>query len=304
MSSKGKVVVIGDVMLDRYIRGACERVSPEAPVPVVLVEEEEETFGGAGNVAVNLAMFSPDKDITLVGAVGPSTDSSSRRLHSLSSLYHIDANFYSVLDCTTSKVRVVANGQQVVRFDYDGQLTQPFRSEWVSHATKGAESVILSDYGKGVVSKEVCDAAIWSGARVFVDPKDGDWEKFCGVFCIKPNAHEFKSYVGRNWNEVDLFHVLSEICLSLDIQCVFLTLGKKGAVLYRKSWSALHVIGSRQVDVFDVSGAGDTALAVFAVSQSLGIKKAADVACVAASLVVQKPGTKPVTKPEVDEALK
>jgi D-beta-D-heptose 7-phosphate kinase/D-beta-D-heptose 1-phosphate adenosyltransferase len=290
--SKRRITVVGDVMLDRYIRGTCTRVSPEAPVPVVNVESVQDTLGGAGNVAANCASLGCK--VNLVGAYSGETTA----LPALANKLGIEPYLYACTSCDTVKIRIIANDQQVVRYDTDGKVVAPF---YVSQeAYRFAHAIIISDYGKGFVTRELCQTLIDTKVSVFVDPKDGDWGKYKGAFCIKPNEYELERHLGYfPRDKEDLQKAFNAISERYGFQCILLTMGKNGMVLWRRSWNAPVKIRALYQEVFDVSGAGDTAIAVFAAAQELGLLGAAQLANRAAGIVVGKRGTSAITAKEL-----
>jgi len=295
--SKRRVTVVGDIMLDRYIRGTCARVSPEAPVPVVAVESVQDSLGGAGNVAANCASLGCQVD--LVGACGQdvSTNQETDFIHGAARTKGIEPWLYPVASCTTVKTRVIANGQQVVRYDIDGEVQRALVLD--RDAYQYAHAIILSDYGKGVVSLEVAQEMIATKIPVFVDPKDGDWRKYQGAFCIKPNEYELQQHLGYLPEDEQLSLVFAGLAGEYDFQCILLTRGVRGMMLWRRGWNGPAVIRAVKQEVFDVSGAGDTAIAVFAAAQELGLLGAAQLANRAAGIVVGKRGTSVITKEEL-----
>jgi len=295
--SKRRVTVVGDIMLDWYIRGFCARVSPEAPVPVVDVESMQSALGGAGNVAANCASLGCQVD--LVGACGQdaSTDQETDLVHGACRAKGIEPWLYPVANCNTVKTRIIANGQQVVRCDVDGEVLRTLVLD--SDAYMNAHAIILSDYGKGVVSQEVAQKLISTKIPVFIDPKDGDWEKYRGAFCIKPNEYELERHLGYLPKDEQFSSVFAHLAEKYGFRCILLTRGAKGMVLWRYGWNGPAVIGAVKQEVFDVSGAGDTAIAVFAAAQELGLLEAAQLANRAAGIVVGKRGTSVITKEEL-----
>jgi D-beta-D-heptose 7-phosphate kinase/D-beta-D-heptose 1-phosphate adenosyltransferase len=290
--SKRRITVVGDVMLDRYIRGTCTRVSPEAPVPVVSVESVQDTLGGAGNVAANCASLGCK--VNLVGAYGGEIAT----LPVLAGKLGIEPYLYTCASCDTTKTRIIANDQQVVRYDTDGKIIYPFYVDPKSYHY--AHAIIISDYGKGFVTKELCQTLIGTKVSVFVDPKDGDWGKYKGAFCIKPNEYELERHLGYfPRDKEDLQKAFNAISERYGFQCILLTMGKNGMVLWRRSWNAPVKIRALYQEVFDVSGAGDTAIAVFAAAQELGLLGAAQLANRAAGIVVGKRGTSAITAKEL-----
>jgi len=292
-----RITVVGDVMLDRYIRGTCTRVSPEAPVPVVKVESVQDSLGGAGNVAANCASLGCKVD--LVGACGQdgSENWKTDLIHDPARDKGIEPWLYPVADHTTIKTRVIANGQQVVRYDVDGMVQRTLTID--RDAYRYADAIILSDYGKGVVSQEVAQEMIVTEIPVFVDPKDGDWEKYRGAFCIKPNEYELERHLGYAPTDRQLLKAFLHIVEKYDFRCILLTRGAKGMVLWRMGWNEPVRIPALEQEVFDLSGAGDTAIAVFVAAQESGVLGAAQLANRAAGIVVGKLGTSVITKEEL-----
>ncbi len=265
--SKRRVTVVGDIMLDWYIRGSCARVSPEAPVPVVDVESMQSALGGAGNVAANCASLGCQVD--LVGACGQdaSTDQETDLVHG------------------ACRAKGIEPWLRTLVLDSDAYMN--------------AHAIILSDYGKGVVSQEVAQKLISTKIPVFVDPKDGDWEKYRGAFCIKPNEYELERHLGYLPKDEQFSSVFAHLAEKYGFRCILLTRGAKGMVLWRYGWNGPAVIGAVKQEVFDVSGAGDTAIAVFAAAQELGLLGAAQLANRAAGIVVGKRGTSVISLEEL-----
>jgi rfaE bifunctional protein kinase chain/domain len=300
--SKRRVTVIGDVMLDRYIRGSCTRVSPEAPVPVVCVSDAEATLGGAANVAANCVSLGAQA--LLIGAVGSGPEPDGDALSIEAAQQGIYTMLFGIADKTTVKTRVIANDQQVVRYDNDGRVTHTVPLEWggdsfVRAFVRDCDAIVLSDYGKGMVTPAVVRAAVMTKRPVFVDPKDGGWEKYQGAFCIKPNEYELEKHLKYMPADEELGGAFRHIADTYGFQCILLTRGARGMVLWRRGWNAPVMIGAVSQEVFDLSGAGDTAIAAFAVAQDLGLLGAAQLANRAAGLVVGKRGTSVITKEEL-----
>ena len=293
-----KAVVIGDTMADVYFRGQAERLSPEAPVPVVKLEEEEMVLGGAGNVSANLASLGCQTVIcTMIG-----DDEQGFQVDRLFSERGIAAHVVSPNGyITTTKYRVIANKQQVVRFDRE-VFRRSFQ-EFVNHTLSIIKEfcphvVILSDYGKGVVTEELAIAVIHQNtAPVFVDPKDGEWDCYSGAFCIKPNWPSLDKWTKGYISYFSIFNLMEKYRW----QNLLLTLGEKGMELYHKGWNNPKAIPAISRPVYDLSGAGDTAMATLAACfPTYGIEKAAELANAAASIVVGKPGTAVITEEELN----
>lgn len=293
-----KICVVGDIMLDRYLRGCCARISPEAPVPVVAVDTVEESLGGAANTAANLAAMGCQ--VRLVGAIGYEESVVDHSLFRLAEDAGIVPIYYRCATCTTTKSRVVAGRHQVARFDRDGAAVG-LTPENVLKAVAGCDAVILSDYGKGVVTREVCQALVQADSiPVFVDPKDGDWGKYAGVYCIKPNWVELERACGRDIKSAELPAVLPRVSERYGFPVILVTRGGDGMSLWSQNWKEpFDVPPHRQQDVFDVSGAGDTAMAAFVAAQNLGLHRATMFANWAAGVVVSRRGTATLTKEDL-----
>ena len=300
--SQIRIMVIGDIMADIYYRGQAERLSPEAPVPVVNLEEEEMVLGGAGNVAANLASLGCQT--VLCGMLG--NDEQGVKVDCLLSEKGIATHIARPDNyCTTTKYRVIANKQQVVRFDREGfrRTTQEFINHMLSVIKEFCpHAVVLSDYGKGVVTEELAVAGIQQQdvAPVFVDPKDGEWDCYSGAFCIKPNLPSLKKWQEGRIAYRDVFSAMGKY----HWQNLLLTLGENGMELYCKGWNNSKVIPAISRPVYDLSGAGDTAMATLAACfPTYGIIKAAELANAAASIVVGKPGTAVIMEEELSKYL-
>jgi len=289
------VLCVGDVMLDRFISGGVSRLSPEAPVPVFVKSGEVAMLGGAGNVARNAAAFGPD--VTLIGLRG--NDGAGARLECLVMESRItDHTLLTYMTSTTSKTRYVSGGQQMLRVDEEPEPVDDDANDRLTHAidTAARPSVVLvSDYGKGVVSGRVMDACHFTarGAPVIVDPKGRDWLRYGAVDIIKPNAVELQLFTGlpvETDEEVEaaLFAALSR-CRA---DGIVVTRGARGLSYAERVGPAVHVrVDPREV--FDVSGAGDTTLAVLGLALVAGfdLGEACALAVKAASIVVGKAGT-------------
>lgn len=302
------VLVIGDVMLDRYIGGVATRISPEAPVPVVEVESEFDMLGGAANVAKNLALLGDE--VILCGALG--FDKAGSRVRALAAECAINLTVAeSARYTTTCKTRVISNQSQIVRLDREEIYED---SEGLIAALElinfdGLDLVVVSDYAKGVVSDEVM-AYLKSKCKrqeisILVDPKGMDWNKYQGVDLIKPNLKEVKEVLRAKLGS-DNADSASLIQLRKDLDCEYLlvTQGGRGMTLVNEDGCTVHE--AQKVDVFDVCGAGDTAIAVLAhmIRRGTSIEVAIDRANLASSYVVTKPQTYAISKVELSELTK
>ncbi|WP_300668880.1 bifunctional D-glycero-beta-D-manno-heptose-7-phosphate kinase/D-glycero-beta-D-manno-heptose 1-phosphate adenylyltransferase HldE [Desulfoluna sp.] len=309
--SSARVLVVGDIMLDRYIWGEVERISPEAPVPVVKTGETSEIMGGAGNVAANLAGLGCQ--VTLVGLLGD--DETGRRLSWLAEDMGITTQLMaSEGRPTTTKTRIMAQKQQLFRLDSEvvAPLSKIDEAQLVATceaAMAKTDALILSDYGKGMMQTEgFCQQLIRmaeaSGVSVFVDPKGSDWDRYHGATCITPNTSELELVLGHRLDqgETAVADQVEETRTTYGLSHLLLTRGADGMCLKGEAEAALF-IPTEAREVFDVSGAGDTVIATLAASVAAGIPfgAAARLANAAAGIVVGKLGTRPVTIGELKQ---
>lgn len=300
------VVVVGDVMLDRYWVGDARRVSQEAPVPVVDIDHTEDVPGGAANVALNVA--SMGARCTLVGIVGDDTDG--RALTQVLEAAGVACEFVTAADWPTIlKLRVVSRKQQLLRTDFERPLpagaADPV-AERVAAVLGDATALVLQDYDKGVLADPpaLITLAREAGVPVVVDPKHKPLSVYAGADLIKPNVHEFEDAVGP-WADDDAMVALGRsLCQVNDFGALIITRGGRGMTVVEPGGAHQHV-PARPVDVYDVTGAGDTAAAALAVSRSLGwdAVACAQLANMASGIVVGKSGTATVTGPELAMAL-
>jgi rfaE bifunctional protein kinase chain/domain len=303
-----RVAVIGDAMLDVYLRGDAERISPEAPVPVVRVRERHRALGGAANVAQNVAALGATCE--LVAAIGQDIAGQAVRdmLHTLGA----DSRaLVPVVRPTTTKTRVLARAQQVVRFDEedDADITGAEIDcllAAVRQAVADADAVVLEDYNKGVLVPAVIRAAIdgakASGTPIVVDPKYKNFFHYSGATIFKPNRRELEAALGAAVN-LDSAPALLETLRRLAVDHLLLTLGERGMALIEPDGS-IHRVPTTARAVFDVVGAGDTVTAYLAVMLAAGATpmEAAMIANFAAGVEVGKLGAATVTGGEVLEA--
>ncbi|MGZ3507853.1 MAG: D-glycero-beta-D-manno-heptose-7-phosphate kinase [Vulcanimicrobiaceae bacterium] len=298
-----KILVVGDVMIDEWIWGSVTRISPEAPVPVVAVTDHSFTLGGAGNVANNLRAL--DAAVDFVGAVGTDTFAeSTRELLDNEGVSH--AGLIAVDDRpTTRKTRVVAHNQQVVRADWEsiaplGDADRERLCAIVREHAANVDAVILSDYAKGLLSRDIVEAALACNI-VLADPKPQNVALFTGVTCVAPNAAEAAQATGIALTD-DASRERAGAALLEKLQCryVVITLGEHGMALFGRDGERLH-IPSVARKVFDVSGAGDTVIAVLTLALAAGaqIELAMQLANFAAGAVVEKLGTATASAEEI-----
>jgi D-beta-D-heptose 7-phosphate kinase/D-beta-D-heptose 1-phosphate adenosyltransferase len=303
--SQTRVVVAGDVMLDRYLFGSTGRISPEAPVPVVHVQETDDRPGGAANVAVNLASLGVAT--SLVGVVG--ADAAADALESIMSARGISCDFARADDRPTiTKTRVQSRGQQLIRLDEENAAAMPGDAvtSTLRGTIDGAGAVVLSDYGKGALSDVTTMIAICrdAGIPVLVDPKGTDFRKYRGASLITPNQSEFEAVAGKSEKEEDLVNRARSMMDDLELDALLVTRSEKGMLLVESGAEPLF-LSTQAREVYDVTGAGDTVIATLAGALASGqnLASAAALANIAAGLVVRKIGVATVTPGEISAAL-
>lgn len=300
-TSPARILVVGDVMLDRYWFGDVSRISPEAPVPVVKVERSEERPGGAANVARNIAALGAQA--ALLSVVG--ADEAGQTLARLLAASAIDASLHEDPQLnTTVKLRVLGRQQQLLRIDFEN---------WPAHEVLDAKLaefkqrigqcnvVILSDYGKGGLAHiaEMIRIARAHGKPVLVDPKGDDYARYAGASVIKPNRAELREVVGRWTSEEDLAARVGQLRATLQLEALLLTRSEEGMTLFAAD-GAIHEPAQAR-EVYDVSGAGDTVIATLAVMLASGqsLPEAMRWANRAAGVVVGKLGTATCSRDEL-----
>lgn len=299
--SSGNVTVIGDVMLDRFWSGGSRRISPEAPVPVVNVMSQEDRAGGAGNVAVNLAHLGID--VSLVGLCGE--DDHARALRTCVEATGVRWNVMPCGGETIVKLRVLSRNQQLLRMDFESPLASYGNDLFVGYARQhlaDADLVVFSDYAKGSLSMvdrllEVCREM---GKPTLVDPKGLDFERYRGATVLTPNLAELEAIVGPCNDETALLEKTETLRVSLDVQAILVTRSEAGMTLIQAGSPPQHLAASAR-EVYDVTGAGDTVIAVMAgcLSAGLPLSESARFANQAAGIVVAKLGTASVTPAEL-----
>jgi len=298
---QARLLVVGDVMLDRYWFGDTERISPEAPVPVVFVSKDDERLGGAANVARNAASIGAK--ISILGVVGD--DEPGRRVEEL--LKAQGVNSYLQRDPslpTTVKLRVVARQQQLIRLDFEKAPTHEAllnKLEQFQSLLPEVDAVILSDYGKGGLTHvtKMIAAARAAGKVVLVDPKGDDYSKYEGASIITPNRSELRQVVGRWQDEADLTARAQALREKLKLEALLLTRSEEGMSLFTAQ-GVEHVKADAR-EVYDVSGAGDTVIAAMAVALAAKwpAAQAMKLANKAGGIVVGKLGTATVSLEEL-----
>ncbi len=299
------VVVAGDVMLDRYLFGFTDRISPEAPVPVVHVQETDDRAGGAANVAVNLASLGVTTQ--LVGVVGK--DDAADSLQAILKNRGIQCNFHRVDDRPTiTKTRVQSRGQQLIRLDREDTAAMPGDAvvSVLRKSIKGAGAVVLSDYGKGALSSVTTMIDVCRDAKipVLVDPKGADFSKYRGATLITPNQAEFEVVAGTCSSDDELVQRARTMLDDLDLNALLVTRSEKGMLLLESDMAPVF-LSTQAREVYDVTGAGDTVIAMLAGALASGasLASAAALANIAAGLVVRKIGVATVTPGEIRVSL-
>ena len=297
-----KVLVVGDVMLDRYWFGDVERISPEAPVPVVKVTRREERPGGAANVARNASALGAP--VTLLSVTGD--DEAGALLEKLLASDNIRTSFHRDPSLpTTIKLRVIGRQQQLLRVDFETAPSHEVLATKLADYDRllpDCDVAILSDYGKGGLAHiaTMIERARNTGKRVLVDPKGEDWARYRGATIITPNRAEFRQVVGR-WRDDDEMTMKAQaLRADLDLEALLVTRSEEGMSLYTADGT--HHIAAQAREVYDVSGAGDTVIATVGVLMGAGadLPTAVRIANQAASVVVGKLGTAVVTPDELD----
>jgi D-beta-D-heptose 7-phosphate kinase/D-beta-D-heptose 1-phosphate adenosyltransferase len=308
-----RILVIGDLMLDHYIRGSVNRLSPEAPVPIVQVKEESFVPGGAGNVAANLSALLGKVEI--IGVIGEDSSGLELQSHFAASKIGTIGLVRDPARVTSQKCRVVAERQQVVR--YDRESTSPVagktESQILSHIQseiKRSDAVILSDYGKGVLTPIILKTAISLSRRaqipVIVDPKIEHFRRYRQVTCVTPNLNEAWNGMRRvqKHGEEELEKLGRDMIKTLNSDSTLITRGPEGMSLFQKSRPTVHVPAQAR-EVFDVSGAGDTVIATLTLALASGasLTEAALISNYAAGIVVGKLGTATTTIEEIESVI-
>ena len=311
--SKCKIVVVGDVMLDVYFMGEVKRLSPEAPVPVVKINAKTHTLGGAGNVSLNLAGLGCRTSLYGVRGDDPAGEQISEILREKGIADHL------VVDTkqpTTSKTRIVGQGQQLLRLDEEetwngsGDLCSRLLDR-IIRDLEDADAVILSDYSKGVLSRELTQPVIRKCRKrdipVLIDPKRVEWERYKGGDCVTPNLSELEDVIGKtiDGDESMLVEVAQSLRKKYQLSWLVITRGPDGMCLVGDDNEATFIKATAR-EVYDVSGAGDTVIAAITAGIASGFPKnvAVEIANTAAGIVVGKLGSQPIQLPELETALR
>lgn len=323
-----KILVVGDLILDHYVKGSVSRISPEAPVPIVLQDESFFTPGGSANVANNLSSLGAQ--VTIVGKVGHDLEGGVLKRELKRRKIAIDGVFTLVGTQTIVKTRIIAQHQQVVRVDREQTLDDVHQDvldtkiwPFVEKRIKDSHAVIISDYGKGMINPElvgrISQLANKKKIPIMVDPKLDQFKLYGKVTSITPNKKEAEAALLRIPEDIretigggitrlnskeDVIKAGKVFLEYLDIESILVTLGEQGMCLFERGKEPFRIATKAQ-EVFDVSGAGDTVISVFTLSLAAGANKqqAADIANYAAGVVVGKMGAVAVTKAELLKAI-
>jgi D-beta-D-heptose 7-phosphate kinase/D-beta-D-heptose 1-phosphate adenosyltransferase len=303
---RGRVLVVGDVMLDRYWHGPTSRISPEAPVPVVKVAQVEDRPGGAANVALNIAALGAP--VRLVGVTG--RDEAASALEARLAAADVECAFVDSADPTITKLRVISRQQQLIRLDFEegfADVAPEAMTARVEGQLEGVGVLILSDYEKGALRgshQALIAAARRRGLPVLVDPKGKDFSRYRGATLLTPNLSEFETIVGHCRSEEELVARGEALMTGLELDALLVTRGEHGMTLLRRGLPELH-LPARAREVYDVTGAGDTVIAVLAAALAAGsdLPQATALANIAAGIVVGKLGTASVSAPELRRAV-
>ena len=303
--SNCRVMVVGDVMLDRYWHGEVSRISPEAPVPVVHIHREECRLGGAANVALNVKTLGAR--VTLLSMVGQ--DGAARSLRDLLTNYKIETDLGEDPNMETIvKLRVIARSQQMLRIDFEKEPDHEVLDAMLGRFKALVDEhdvVVFSDYGKGGLAHipQMIQMARVLGKSVLVDPKSLDWSRYSGATVITPNRAELAQVMGSWSSEVELQGKAQALCNKLKLEALLLTRSEEGMSLFEAH--SVNSIPAVTREVADVTGAGDTVIATLAVMVACGLdlSQAMTFANLAAGLVVAKFGTASLSYDELEREL-
>ncbi len=306
------IMVVGDVMLDTYLMGRVDRISPEAPVPVVNLEQTRSIPGGAANVARNVAGLGAK--VHLIGCIGSDPEGDTLLDLLSSEGLEVDGLFAGQGVLTTNKTRVIAHSQQVVRIDRDqpARLTEEDLARISGHVEATMQSVmavIVSDYGKGLLSSEfvtwLISSARAAGKLVCVDPKGRDYIRYRNASLVTPNRREAAEACNLPLDQPDLVNIAgTRLMEEVGCEAVLITEGEHGMTVFEQTGAPYHFDASAR-EVYDVTGAGDTVIASLAtaLASGLNMRDAANIANTAAGIVVQQVGTTAITSEGLKRAL-
>ncbi|KKW51181.1 heptose 1-phosphate adenyltransferase [Pantoea ananatis] len=303
---QASVLVVGDVMLDRYWYGPTSRISPEAPVPVVKVENVEERPGGAANVAMNIAALGAGS--RLIGLTGE--DDAAQVLSKTLKDVRVDCDFVTLKSHPTiTKLRVLSRNQQLIRLDFEEGFEQVDAApmhEKMRQSLASSGAVVLSDYGKGALDsvQQMITLAREASVPVLIDPKGTDFARYRGATLLTPNLSEFEAVVGKCRTEQEIVERGMKLIADCDLSALLVTRSENGMSLLQPGKAPLHLPTQAQ-EVFDVTGAGDTVIGVLAAALAAGdsLEEACFLANAAAGVVVGKLGTSTVSIVELENAI-
>ena len=296
------ILVIGDVMLDEYWFGNCNKISPEAPVPITNIINKNFKVGGAGNVALNLAEI--NSNVALVSTIGK--DVEGKIIKKILNNKNIDLNFKEVDDCQTiKKLRIFSKHHQMIRLDFESKK-EKYKIKLDNKLKKKIDNhklVLISDYEKGSLMevKKIINYAKLKSKLIIIDPKGNDFSKYKGASILTPNIYEFTQIVGVIKNKSMLIKKARDLIKKNSLIGLLITQGKNGMTFVSKD-KVIHK-NSLVQDIYDVTGAGDTVIAIFSAYLNLGktYEESMDMANIAASIVIKKIGTSTASKKEIDE---
>lgn len=301
-----KVLVIGDVMIDHYINGKCERISPEAPVPVVHFKNENYKLGGAANLANNLASL--NQDVSILSVVG--NDSGAKKIHELLDEYQInDLVLESIKRETTIKTRIMVDSHQIARIDRENPETlendeELFLFDKIKEQIEYHELVLLSDYDKGVLTSNITNEIIKlcnsKNKKIFIDPKTKDFTKYINSTLIKPNLKEAEQATGiKIIDDKSLERACKEIIKITKCKILLITMSEKGVCLFENN--KMTILPAYGREIVDVTGAGDTFLAALSKEylSNQSILNACEYANLASAIAVSKLGCSVITEEEI-----
>ncbi len=301
--AKARILVIGDVMLDKYWLGETSRISPEAPAPIVNIKNMEDRLGGAANVALNAS--SVGATVTLIGRVG--CDENADILLQLLDATDIDPKIIRQENHKTpTKLRIVSRNQQLLRLDHESSCEEADNAEVLEvyrQQVQAFETIVISDYAKGTVAQveRIIEAAHRVGKRVIVDPKGNRFDRYRNASLITPNFQEFQHVAGPCANEEELERKALAMCGELNLEALLVTRSEHGMSLFAQDQPARH-FPTQAKEVYDVTGAGDTVVGLFAaaISADYSLADAVKIANLGAGAVVSKLGTVAVTAEELE----
>ncbi|MEG1738103.1 MAG: D-glycero-beta-D-manno-heptose-7-phosphate kinase [Odoribacter sp.] len=308
--SNSKILIIGDVMLDKYYFGQVERISPEAPVPIVNIRKEESRLGGASNVANNIASLGGQT--LLCGTIGH--DFFGREVERICKQKNIKTALIKTLCPTITKARIIGGKQQIVRVDYEekAELEENEKKqlkETINKFLPSYDVLVISDYGKGLISEDFCHYLIKIARKyekqIIVDPKGKNWKKYTGADIVTPNVKELSDIIGYTIPNTDraIEKAAREVIDANRLTSLLVTRSDKGMSFIGNS-IPIH-IPTHSEEVFDVSGAGDTVVAILSICLAAGfdLVAAIETANIAAGIVVKKIGTATLSIEELQQQL-